>query len=67
MLNGGTQCDNERSLSQRTSPTSSLRNGAGGRHRQEPYQYSSSSRANLSRRGKQIYLLTQISKSVFSF
>jgi hypothetical protein len=52
MLNG----DNERSLSQRTSPTPSLRNGAGGRHRQEPYQHSSSSRANLGRRGKQIFL-----------
>jgi hypothetical protein len=42
----------QRSLSQRTSPTPSLRGGIGGRRRQEHYQYPSSSRPNPGRRGK---------------
>ena len=46
MLNGGTQSDSERSLSQRTSPTSSLR---GERQRKDQYQYP---RTNANRRGK---------------
>lgn len=46
MLNGSTQSDSERSLSQRTSPTSSLR---GERQRKDHYQ---SSRTNTNRRGK---------------
>jgi hypothetical protein len=45
MLNGGILSDSERSLSQRTSPTSSLRDG----NRQ--YQYSSTTRTNTRRRG----------------
>ncbi len=51
MINGGTQSDSERSLSQRTSPTSSLRGGAGSRYRQEHYP----SRPNPNRRGKIIF------------
>jgi hypothetical protein len=45
VLNGGIQSDSERSLSQRTSPTSSLR---GERQRKDYYQYS---RTNTNRRG----------------
>jgi hypothetical protein len=50
ILNNGTQSDSERSLSQRTSPTSSLRGAGRGRRRQDHYQYSSS-RTNNNRRG----------------
>ncbi|CAF1029668.1 unnamed protein product [Adineta steineri] len=48
--NGNIQCDSERSFSQRTSPTSSLRGGSVGvNNRQESYQHSS--RTNPGRRG----------------
>ncbi|CAF1583962.1 unnamed protein product [Rotaria sp. Silwood1] len=46
-LNGNNLSDSERSLSQRTSPTSSIR---GGRHRNDYYQYSTSTRTNIGRR-----------------
>jgi hypothetical protein len=48
ILNGGTLSDSERSLSQRTSPASSLR---GGHRRNDQYQYPSSTRADAQRRG----------------
>ncbi|CAF4131641.1 unnamed protein product [Rotaria sp. Silwood2] len=47
-MNGNNLSDSERSLSQRTSPTSSLR---GGHHRNDHYQYSTSIRTNIGRRG----------------
>ncbi|CAF0997522.1 unnamed protein product [Rotaria sordida] len=49
-INGNNLSDSERSLSQRTSPTSSLR-GGGGHHRNDHYQYSTSTRMNIGRRG----------------
>ena len=58
MLNGGTQSDSERSLSQRTSPTSSLRGGAGSRY---------PSRPNPNRRGKIIFLIYYPKTSILHF
>jgi hypothetical protein len=49
MLNGGTLSDSERSLSQRTSPASSLRSGY---RRNDQHQYPSSIRTDGRRRGK---------------
>ncbi|CAF1003687.1 unnamed protein product [Adineta ricciae] len=48
IINGNSLDDNERSLSQRTSPTSSLRDA---HRRNDRYQYSSSGRPNTGRRG----------------
>lgn len=47
--NGHTLSDSERSASQRTSPTSSLR---GGYRRNDRYGYPSSTRMDIRRRGK---------------
>ena len=51
IVNGGILSDSERSGSQRTSPTSSLR---GGHRRNDRYAYSSSTRTDGRRRGKKI-------------
>ncbi|UJR31559.1 hypothetical protein I4U23_019046 [Adineta vaga] len=48
IINGNPLDNNERSLSQRTSPTSSLRDG---HHRNDRYQYPISTRSNAGRRG----------------